>query len=84
VIRLHPPAHQQPHGCCDSMGPAERARLRTAALKARRLYPGGIGRLAARELTALAALGCRFDTDALIPRLAAYILDVEPAEPPLY
>ena len=60
--------------------PAERARLRAAALRARRVYPGDLGLLAARELTALADLGIQFDSDALIPRLATAILAMEPPE----
>jgi hypothetical protein len=61
----------------EPIDPAERARLRSAALRARRLYPGDLGVLAARELRALADLGVRFDPDALIPRLATAILAAE-------
>ena len=52
----------------------DRSRMRTAALHARRLYPGGLGELVYRELVAYADFGYRFTTDALIPRLAAEIL----------
>jgi hypothetical protein len=62
------------------LDPAERARLRAAALHARRVYPGDLGVLASREITALAEFGMRFDHDALIPRLATAILAV-PAQP---
>ncbi len=48
--------------------------MRAAALHARRLYPGGLGELAFRELTAYADFGYRFAADALIPRLAGEIL----------
>ena len=59
----------------------ERARLRAAALHARRVYPGDLGLLAYRELTALADFGLRFNRDALLPRLATAILAQEPDGP---
>jgi hypothetical protein len=52
----------------------ERSRVRAAALHARRIYPGGLGELAYRELVAYADFGYRFAADALIPRLVAEIL----------
>ena len=52
----------------------ERSRMRAAALHARRLYPGPLGELVYRELTAYADFGYQFAADALIPRLAAEIL----------
>lgn len=52
----------------------ERAKMRKAALHARRLYPGGLGELVHRELLAYADFGYQFTADALIPRLAAEIL----------
>jgi hypothetical protein len=52
----------------------ERSRMRAAALHARRLYPGAVGELLHRELTAYADFGYQFAADALIPRLAAEIL----------
>jgi hypothetical protein len=81
VIRLFPgPAPIR--GEARTLTAADRARLRTAALKARHLYPGALGLLAARELTALADMGFPFDRDALIPWLAAQILATEaPADP---
>ena len=57
----------------------DRSRVRAAALHARRLYPGRVGQLLHRELTAYADFGYRFDTDALVPRLVEEIL----AEPVL-
>ena len=47
---------------------------RAAGLHARRLYPGPLGELVFRELTAYADFGYQFAADALIPRLAAEIL----------
>jgi hypothetical protein len=73
VIRLIP-GPTPIRGDGESLDAAGRARLRTAALKARRIYPGHLGLLAARELNALADHGIRFDGDALIPRIAAEIL----------
>jgi hypothetical protein len=52
----------------------ERSRVRAAALHARRVYPGGLGELAYRELVAYADFGYRFAADSLIPRLVAEIL----------
>jgi hypothetical protein len=52
----------------------ESARLRTAALHARRTYPGPLGELVSRELTAYADFGYRFTNDGLIPRLATAVL----------
>lgn len=53
---------------------AEKVRCREAALRARRLYPGPLGDLAHRELSAYADFGHRFSTDALVPDLATAIL----------
>jgi hypothetical protein len=52
----------------------ERSQMRAAGLHARRLYPGPLGELVFRELTAYADFGYHFAGDALIPRLAAEIL----------
>jgi hypothetical protein len=62
------------HGSAPALEVHERSRVRAAALQARRLYPGGLGELADRELVAYADFGYRFAADALIPRLAAEIL----------
>ena len=62
------------HGSAPALAAHERSRVRAAALQARRLYPGGLGELAYRELVAYADFGYRFAADALIPRLAAEIL----------
>jgi hypothetical protein len=52
----------------------ERSQARAAALHARRLHPGPVGEVLQRELTAYADFGYRFDTDRLVPRLAAEVL----------
>jgi hypothetical protein len=48
--------------------------VRAAALHARRVYPGRIGELVQRELTAYADFGYRFRTDALVPQLVSEVL----------
>ncbi len=62
----------------------ERSRIRAAARHARRVYPGEIGELIFRELTAYAEFGIRFSVDALVPRLATRILAMraEDGDPP--
>jgi hypothetical protein len=52
----------------------EASRLRAAAHHAKRAYPGAIGELLARELTAHAEFGYRFAADGLLIRLAAEVL----------
>ncbi len=52
----------------------EVSRLRAAAYHARRVYPGPLGELLHRELSAFAEFGHRFAGDALLPRLATEIL----------
>ncbi len=54
----------------------EASRYRAAAGHARRVYPGPLGELVFRELSAYAEFGYRFDDDGLIPRLAAAVLAV--------
>jgi hypothetical protein len=79
MIRIFP-GSAPIRGNGENLDPAERARLRAAALHARRVYPGDLGILASRELTELADFGMRHDRDALIPRLATAILAM-PAPP---
>ncbi|MGD9532135.1 hypothetical protein [Pseudonocardia sp.] len=52
----------------------ECSRLRAAAAHARRVYPGPVGEVLARELVAYADFGYRGSDDALIPRLARQVL----------
>jgi hypothetical protein len=74
-IRLHRgPAPIQ--GDAQRLHLHESARIRAAALHARRVIPGPLGDLVHRELTAYAEFGYRFAADALIPRLATEILAV--------
>lgn len=63
-------------GDAEELHPHDRSRIRAAALHARRVYPGTLGELAQRELTAYAEFGYRFTGDPLIPRLAAEILAI--------
>jgi hypothetical protein len=68
------PASVPLRGNATALAQHERSRIRAAALHARRLYPGALGELVHRELTAYADFGYRFAGDALIPRLAAEVL----------
>jgi hypothetical protein len=52
----------------------ELGRLHAAASHARRVFPGPVGAVLARELDAHAELGYRFAADALIAQLATEIL----------
>jgi hypothetical protein len=61
-------------GNADPFQAHERSRIRAAARHARRMYPGELGELVFRELSAYAEFGIRFSVDALIPRLATLIL----------
>jgi hypothetical protein len=61
-------------GTADPLEHHERLRFRAAALHASRVYPGSIGELIQRELTAYADFGYRFADNTLISRLAAEIL----------
>jgi hypothetical protein len=54
----------------------DKIRYRAAALQARRLYPGPLGELVNRELSAYAEFGHRFSSDTLVPNLATAILAV--------
>ena len=51
----------------------EKRRIQEAAGYARRLHPGPLGELAAREILAYAEFGYRFKQDALIPQLIEQI-----------
>ena len=71
--------HAQPQpatlrGTAPRMDLHEVARLRTAAEHARRVVPGPLGEIAARELRAYADMGFRGAADALVPQLARQVL----------
>ncbi len=59
-----PPVPQLHHG--ERLNHGERARLRTAAGRARQVYPGPVGQLLARELLAWDDFGFRFGDGGLI------------------
>jgi hypothetical protein len=69
------------HGTADALELHEKSRYRTAAVHARRVYPGPVGELVGRELNAYAEFGYRFSADSLIPRLAAAVLATPAAHP---
>jgi hypothetical protein len=52
----------------------ERYRMIAVASHARRVHPGPLGELVARELMAFAEFGYRFGRDGLIARVAADVL----------
>lgn len=70
------------HGNAEPLRRHERSRLWAAAAHARRVYPGPLGELVARELNAFAEFGFRFTADALIPRLATQVLATPSLEAP--
>jgi hypothetical protein len=73
TIRLFAASSPKIQGDAAGMEPHEKARYRAAAVLGRRIYPGPLGELVHRELTAYAEFGYRFSDDGLIPRLAAAI-----------
>ena len=68
------PAADAVRGNAERLALHEASRLRAAALHARRVHPGRVGELLAREILAYADFGYRFSADSLIPKLAAEIL----------
>ena len=60
------------------MGNDERMRLRLAAYRARRAYPGPVGELLSRELLSWEEFGYRLGSQGMIMTLVDAILDEEP------
>lgn len=56
------------------MDHTERMRLRAAAFRATRLYPGPVGELLSRELLTWEEFGYRLGGEQLIMRLVDYVL----------
>ena len=75
TIRLFSASSPKIQGNAMGLEYQEQVRYRWAALHGRRMYPGALGELVYRELTAYADFGYRFDDGGLIPRLAAAIHD---------
>jgi len=75
TIRLFSASSPKIPGNAIGLEHQEQVRYRWAALHGRRMYPGALGELIYRELTAYADFGYRFKNDGLIPRLAAAIHD---------
>src|SRR5882762_8193077 len=73
AMQLFPASSPKIQGNATALEPHERARYRAAAWLGRRIYPGPLGELVHRELSAYAEFGYRFSNDGLIPRLAAAI-----------
>lgn len=73
-MNIHPntiPATAPP----DYMNAAERARVRQAANKALRVYPGPVGNFLFKELWAWDEFGYRFGGHGIISALADHILE---------
>lgn len=68
-------------GAAPTLAFHEKGSYRAAARHARRVFPGPVGELVHRELCAYAEFGYRFDTDGLIPRLAAAVLAIRSDDP---
>lgn len=75
TIRLFSASPPKIQGNAIGLEYQEQVRYRWAALHGRRMYPGALGELVFRELTAYADFGYRFNDDGLISRLAAAIHD---------
>lgn len=60
----------------------ELARLKAAASRARRVFPGPVGEFIFRELTGWASCGMRFDQDGVTSRAIAAIMNAPLPEPP--
>lgn len=56
------------------MGHEEKARLRAAAFRVTRLYPGAVGEMLSREILTWEEFGYRFGGYALVGRLVDHIL----------
>lgn len=61
----------------------DRARLRTAASRATRLYPGPVGELVSRELLTWDEFGYRLGGGQLVMRLIDHILAAPLPDPPV-
>jgi hypothetical protein len=59
-----------------------RDRLETAARLALVVFPGPVGELVSREISAYLSFGFRFDGSGLVPRLADQILASKPSDNP--
>jgi hypothetical protein len=57
-----------------TMGHHEKMRLRAAALRAARLYPGPVGELVSRELITWDEFGYRLGGGQLVARLVDHVL----------
>ena len=60
------------------MAPEEKMRLRAAAFRVTRVYPGPVGELVSRELLTWEEFGYRLGGEQLIYRLVDHIMAAEP------
>lgn len=59
----------------------QRTQLRTAAVRARKLYPGPVGELVAQEIAIWDEMGFRFGGKAPMMRLVEYLMAQPVPEP---
>lgn len=74
-------AHE-PVAATPPLQPHESMRLRNAALLARHRYPGPVGEVLAKEITAWVEFGYRFGSSSLIEALVAHLLSPPKEAPP--
>jgi hypothetical protein len=82
--RLPPAPYRGPAGRPPGAGAVDPARLDSAARRALVAYPGPVGELVSRELTAYLSFGHRFDGGSLIAGLVDQVLGTAPhGRPPV-
>lgn len=74
-MMLRPPTGPAPTAPPIYLTYPERARVRLAANRAIRLYPGPVGQVLSKELWAWEELGWRFGSSSLIAALVDTLLD---------
>ncbi|MEU7814092.1 hypothetical protein [Pseudonocardia sp. NPDC049154] len=73
TIPAAPPAIR-PESGADKLDPHEKMRIRAAAFRATKLYPGPVGELLAKELLDWEGFGYRFGGHTLTARLVDHVL----------
>jgi hypothetical protein len=88
--KIPPPPPQTPSDPAPRLDPHEKMRIRSAAFRATRLYPGPVGELISKELLDWEEFGYRFDTKGAAARLVDHVLKAplparaEQVQPPGY
>lgn len=68
------PAAINPSNPADRLDPHEKMRIRAAAFRAKKLYPGPVGELVSKELLDWEGFGYRFDRHGLVGRLVEHLM----------